>query len=457
MKLRKAEILRRVHAVPHVRFDPQQLTSFGGLVLFQSLFAALDLAARLRRCFAHLGGRRVYGLARVVLQLVVHVLLGFRRMRDRDYYADDPLVCRVLGLRRLPDVATLSRTLATADERSVDRVRGLVRDLVLDRVQAERLPRVTADFDGSVNTTQGHAEGSAVGFNLKHKGARSYYPLLCTLGQVGQFLDVLHRPGNVHDSNGALAFMEASFLALRERLPRAVLECRLDAAFFDDAILGLLEDLGVEYAVAVPFMRFPYLRYLVDSRCNWRRLDDRWSYFELDWRPKSWSTRRRLVLIRQRQPVRRKGPLQLDLFEPVDHEFQYKVIVTNKPASPAAVLHFFNGRGIQEATFAEAKQFAALDYIPCRRLVANRLWTLSAMLAHNLARELQMRAAVRARRSTPTRAPLFAFRTLGTLRHLLLRRAARLARPAGRLTLTVAASGTARRELEHHLRHLHAA
>ena len=37
----------------------------------------------------------------------------------------------------------------------------------------------------------------------KKKGARSYYHLLCTVAQTGQFLDVLHRPGNVHDSKGA--------------------------------------------------------------------------------------------------------------------------------------------------------------------------------------------------------------------------------------------------------------
>ena len=32
------------------------------------------------------------------------MLLGFRRLRDRDIYADDPLVQRVLRVRRVPDV-----------------------------------------------------------------------------------------------------------------------------------------------------------------------------------------------------------------------------------------------------------------------------------------------------------------------------------------------------------------
>jgi hypothetical protein len=46
-----------------------------------------------------------------------------------------------------------------------------------------------------------------VGFNKQKKGARSYYPLFCTVAQSGQVLDHLHRSGNVHDSNGALEFV----------------------------------------------------------------------------------------------------------------------------------------------------------------------------------------------------------------------------------------------------------
>jgi len=458
VRSRKAEIVRRVHALPTVSYDDKKrLTSFAGLVLFFALFRTLDLSARLRRCFAHLGRARVFGTARVMLQLIVHVVLGFRRLRDRDYYADDPLVCRLLGVTRLPDVATISRTLVAADGRAVDNVRGLVRELVLDRLAALRLNRVTLDFDGSVLSTSRRAEGSAVGYNPKRKGARSYYPLFAVVSQLGMFFDLLHRPGNAHDSRGAKAFIDGTVAAVRARLPKAVLEARLDSAFFDEGVLGLLESLRVEYAAAVPFTRFVRLRHLVDSRQRWLRIDDEWSYFETSWRPKSWSDKRRIILVRRRHAVRRKGPLQLDLFEPVDHDFEYKAIVTNKSTRAATVLAFFNGRGIQEQLFGEAKQHAALDYIPCRRLVPNQLYILSTMLAHNLSRELQLRADPQRRRTTPTRAGIFIVRTLGTLRDQLVRRAGALTRPRGRLALTVAAPKAARREFDDLLHHLQAA
>jgi hypothetical protein len=458
VKSRKAEVIRRVHALPQVTFETHSLTSFGGLVVFQALFSALRLPARLRKCFAHLGRARVFGLARVVLQLVVHVLLGFRRLRDRDYYADDPLVCRVLGVRKLPDVSTITRTLAAADSRSVDALRDLVREDVLTRIADESLARVTADFDGSVLSTKGHAEGSAIGYNPKRKGARSYYPLFCVISQTGQFLDVLHRPGNCHDSNGAREFIGSCIGALRERVPRATLESRLDAAFYDDSILGLLDSLRVEYAAAVPFLRFPALKGYIAARQRWNVIDDEWAFFEVDdWRPKSWKTTRRLIIVRHRVRVAKQGPLQLDMFEPVERDYEYKAIVTNKNTSAGNVIGFFNGRGLQEATFAEAKQFAALDYIPSRRLVPNRIFVLASMLAHNLARELQMRTAERSRSTSSSRAALWAFNVLGTIRHLVVRRAGRLTRPAGRLHLALAASGDAKAEIERYLHHLQAA
>ena len=459
MKSRKAEIGSRVHAIPTVEFEEgrRQLTPFSGLVLFQALFQALGLAARMRRCFAHLDRERVFGLARVCLQLIVHVLLGFRRLRDRDIYADDPLVRRVLRVRRVPDVATISRTLSSGDARSVDKLRELKRELVLERMEAEALPRVTADFDGSALTTSRKAEGTAVGFNKKRKGARSYYPLFCVVAQLGMFFDMLHRPGNVHDSRGAKAFIRECIGAIRARLPRAVIECRLDSAFFHQDILQALEQLGVEYAAAVPYLGHTTLRHLVDSRQRWRVIDREWSFFEHSWRPKSWSSRRRLIVVRHRRARRRKGPLQLDLFEPVEHEFDYKVIVTNKTLSAAAVIKFFNGRGLQEKTYGEAKQFASMEYIPCKRRVANQLYLVCCMLAHNVSRELQLRAAPVRRPTTPTRSSIFELETLGTIRDRLLRRAGRLTNPRRELTLTIGASGAAREEFEHLLEHLQAA
>ena len=165
------------------------------------------------------------------------------------------MVRRLLNLKKLPDVATISRTLSDMDDESVSRYLTMASHVVLTRLSTQSLPRVTLDFDGSVIGTNRYAEGTAVGFNRKKKGQRSYYPLFCTIAQTGQVLNLLHRPGNVHDSNGAEDFILGCVKQVRNTLPSAIIEVRMDGAFFSETIISALESHQVEYTVSVPFER----------------------------------------------------------------------------------------------------------------------------------------------------------------------------------------------------------
>ena len=374
MKYSKKSVEGKAHAVPKIRFEQHQLTSFAGLVVFQRFLAAIGLRASLHRCFGHLLAGKVYGRATIFLQLILHLLLGYRNLRESAYYRDDPMVKRVLGLKRLPDVATVSRMLKEADEKSVKQLRRLLRWLVLDRLRGLALARVTLDFDGSVQSTKRRAEGAAVGFNKKKKGARSYYPLFCTIPQTAQVFDFLHRSGNVHDSRGARAFITACIGLIRQALPQAVIEVRADSAFFSDELITLLRDQRVEFTLSAPFERFAELKGMIEARRRWRFVDaDRW-FFECSWRPKSWTRSYRFMFIRKRVVKQHKGPVQLDLFVPYEEGFEFKVIITNKSVGPKAVLRFHEGRGAQEGIFGELKTYCAMGHVPVRWAISCTCW-----------------------------------------------------------------------------------
>jgi len=332
----RREVRGKAYAVPALKFENQSLTSFSGLVIFQEFFALLRLKVRLARCFAHQTAGKVFGRATLFLQLMVHLLLGYRELRESRYYQDDPLGKRLLGLKRLPDVATVSRMLKEADAKSVANLRQLLRDLLFERLVCLALPRITLDFHGSVQSTMRHAEGTAVGFNKKKKGARSYYPLFCTIAQTGQVLDFLHRSGNVHDSHGAREFILACIQAVREALPGVVIEVRMDSAFFSDEIVMAFDKAGIEFTVSVPFERHVY-------------------------------------------------------------GYDFKVIVTNKTLSPGHVVAFHEGRGSQEGIFAELKTHCQMGYVPVRKWLGNQTYLLAGIFAHNLLRELQMMTTARNR------------------------------------------------------------
>jgi hypothetical protein len=111
---------------------------------------------------------------------------------------------------------------------------------------------------------------------------------------------------------------------------------------------------------------------------------------------------------------------------------------------------FHHGRGGQEVICGDAKNAAALDAIPTKRLIGTQIFTLCAMMAHNLSRELQMRAAPAEARVLPKRAA-WAFEKLDTLRHRLIQQAGRFSRPQGQLTLTMSANEAVRKDLMHFL------
>ena len=440
MKHTKTAIQSKAYSLPELKFEHQTLTSFSGLVILQKFFARLNLKQRLKGCFAHLNHGKIFDRTTVFLQLVVHIILGYRELRDSRYYKDDPLVKRLLGLKQLPDVATLSRALKDADERSVKRVLSLLREIVFERLRTILPPRITLDFDGSVLSTRRKAQGTAVGFNKKKKGARSYYPLFCTWAQTGQVIDFLHRPGNVHDSNGARSFILACIDAIQAIVPQAVIEVRMDSAFFSDEIAEALDDRGVEFTLSVPFERFAKPKKMIEQRRRWRRLDSGRRYFEAAWKPDCWDTRFRFIFIRTKTKKQQKKPIQLDLFIPYEYGYEFKVIVTNKMISARRVAAYHEGRGSQEGVLGELKSNCQMDYIPVRRLAGNQMYLLAGVLAHNLMRELQMQTYKQARYTTAKRTSLWVFEKVDTIRRTIIQRAGRLTRPQNTLTLTVSAN-----------------
>ncbi len=453
MKPSRSSVRCKVHSIPEMKFEEQEhtLTSFAGLIIFQVFFAQIKLKANLRHCFQHLKKGKIFGQATIFLQLVIHILLGYRELRDSRFYRDDPLVKRLLGLKHLPDVGTISRMLKSAEGASIDKVRAVLREMVLSRLRKLDLPRVTLDFDGSVQSTGRFAEGTAVGFNKHKKGARSYYPLFCTVAQTGQVLDFLHRPGNVHDSRGARTFVLACIQRVRHTLGHAQIEVRMDSAFFSDEIVGALDAGGVQFTMSVPFERFPELKGMIEDRKRWRWFNRKLSFFDTPWKPKKWNQRFRFVFVRSQAKKQHKGPVQLDLFIPYEYGYDFKVVVTNKIARAKTVVAFHHGRGSQEGIFAELKSQCQMGYVPVRTRMGNQLYLLAGLFAHNLTRELQMVTSPKRPRNTTKRVTLWVFEQLDTLRKTVLQRAGRLTKPHGKLTLTISANRTVRQQLLQYL------
>ena len=256
MRLSVASLRRVVKGDLTIQFVPQALTSYGGLELLGRYLRQIDLVTRLRQAFA--GLRSDYGSHRTALVLLALFYVGARRVEHLRYLSGDPLVMRFCGLARLPTRRTVADWLRQFTQDALAPLVALNRDLVTDALARLALPRLTIDVDGSVIRTGATVGWAFRGFNPHHRKDPSYYPLVAHVAQTGHILRLKNRPGNVHDSKQAVAFVRELIDSVRAGLGGALpLEFRMDAAFFQREILRVLAARGCAYAIQVGYWSWP--------------------------------------------------------------------------------------------------------------------------------------------------------------------------------------------------------
>jgi hypothetical protein len=444
MRLTIAQLRRPVKGDLPIHFVPQALTSYGGLELLRRYVRRLDLARRVRALLDGLGGD--YGSHRLVLLVLGLLYSGARRLEHLCYVAGDPLLRRFCGLARLPTARTVANWLKRFTRREVAALQHLNTVVVTDELARLGLSRLTLDVDGTVIRTGMQVGWAFRGYNPHHRKNPSYYPLLAHVAQTGHIVRVINRPGNVHDSRGAPRFLHAVLGDLRTRFGRRLpVEVRLDAAFFQEEILKLLERARVGYAVKVGFWQWLGLQALVTARQRWKRVaPDIWG-FAVQLPVPQWGLRLRVGIYRKRVAHRTRKNFQLDLFSPDDGHFEYSAVATNLGLQPRALWRFMAGRGAQEKTLAELKGEFALDVVPTNHYAANSAWQQLSVLAYNVSRGFQLATLATPKARTGKRTFRFLLRSMRTLRFLLVARAGRLARIHGRALLRLAANPAAER------------
>jgi hypothetical protein len=363
-------------------------------------------------------------------------VVGARRLEHLRYLAHDPLVARLAGLARIPTDRTVVNWLTQFTQEALQGLITLNSELLDEQLEQLNLPRLTIDIDGTVVRTGNTVAWAFRGYNPHFKKDPSYYPLLAHLAQTGHILRLKNRPGNVHDSRGAVRFLRELIHELRDRFGRSLrLEFRMDAAFFQEDILTRLAREGCEYAIKVGFWKWVGLKSLVAAQRDWTRITAQVSAFETALRLEPWDLTLRVVVYRKQVGHETRKNFQLDLFSPDDGHFEYSAVTTNKALAPAALWAFIAGRGAQEKTYGELKGEFAFDVVPTRHYGANSAWQHLSVLAHNLLRSFQLQTIATTKPRSRKRTYAFAFRSMRTLRFLLIARAGRLARIDGRQVL----------------------
>jgi hypothetical protein len=435
MRLSVASLRRVVKSDLTIQFVPQALTSYGGLELLARYLRRIGLSARLRR--ALVGLRSDYGSARIALVLLALFYVGARRLEHLRYLGDDPLIARFCGVARVPTRRTVADWLRQFTQETLAPLVALNRDLVSEALARLALPRLTIDVDGSVIRTGATVGWAFRGFNPHHRKDPSYYPLLAHVAQTGHILRLKNRPGNIHDSKQAVGFLREIIDDLRRQVGRRVLlEFRMDAAFFQRGILQLLAARDCGYAIKVGYWSWLPLKQITAACRRWQPVAAGVAGHETELVIPQWNNLRlRVVLYRRHVGHRTAKNFQLDLFTPDDGHYEYSAVASNLSLGLPALWAFIGGRGAQEKTIAELKGEFALDVVPTKHYAANSAWQQLSILAHNLIRSFQLDTLAEPKPRSRKRTYGYVFRSMRTLRFLLVARAGRLTRIGGRQLL----------------------
>jgi hypothetical protein len=443
MRHRKRDLVAPVKSNLTLRFTSDGLTSYAGLELFRQFLHSLDFAGRLRRHLRACDPGGDFSSLNIIRLLLAMFLVGGSRLRHVAYLANDPLVLRFSGLPILPGERTLSRWLSRCSVAVRSALQALNAEILAVTLEPLKLARLTADVDGTVISTGLKVERAFRGYNPHRRKVPSYYPITAYLPQTNQFLRVQNRSGNVHDGKASLPFLRDLFAQLRQIAPKALLEVRLDGAFFRKEIVAFLHS-RAEYAIKVPFYVWLPLKTLVQSRKRWKHLRRDLHAFEANVYIPTWDRTVRVAIYRKRVFHKTRKNFQLDLFDPSNGTWEYSAIATNKDLGLKALWEFMAGRGAHEKAIGELKSGYAFGAVPTLNYAANSTWQILSTLAYNLVACFQIQTGAPKRKKTRKRTCLFVLKSIFTLRYEFLGRAGIVQYPNGRATLTLSKNLPAR-------------
>jgi hypothetical protein len=361
-------------ALVQVAPSTQQITAHAGLVLVRELAAALGLAGLLDRITVK-KRRRGYSPAQQALALSETLIAGGDCLDDAALLRGDTGQQQLRGYA-VPDPTTLGRFLASFNlghirqfERALEQLFGRVH-LLLGR------ETVTLDLDATLVEHHGPV-GSRQGARGTYTGKVAWHPLLCFVGETGEWLHGKLRHGHAAASTGSKRFLAECL----RRLPAgARVFLRADEGFWGKDFFAELERLQITYAIGAPQIASVKARIFAVDEADWRPSSYRTGseVVSFPWRPKTWERERRFVV--RRDPIKPGEQLTLD-----GDGYHYYVLVTNDHERTADELEqWHRAKANVENRIKEAKLGLGLDNLPCRGFHANWAYLLCTLLAYNL-------------------------------------------------------------------------
>jgi hypothetical protein len=376
-----------------VQFDGEQSSSDGGSLLLGAVDRRIGLTKALGDELVD--GRRAsrveHGKLELFRQRVFLIALGYADQNDSSRIASDPLLKLVCGRSsssgQLASQPTLSRFETTRTGRELVAVGHAMERFVIGRLKKthRHARRITIDLDSTEDPT--HGQQPFAFFN-------GYYDSWCYLPMLG-FLSVdaeptqhlFHarlRPGTARDARGTPALLRRTVESLRKAFRKARILVRLDAGFAVPAVFEILDELRVDYVVAMqgnPVLQRDAAEPMRIVRTLAERFDGTLAiHRETRYRSSGWRRERR-VIFKAEALVYPERALKENL----------RFVVTNLRLAPKRAWELYCQRGDVENRIKELHEGLEIDRTSCSSFLANHFRVLETAAAYILFQELRER------------------------------------------------------------------
>ena len=366
-------------------FKGSNLTPYGGLLPVATMLEKLGFQELIER---HVTIKRLTTSMpgfRFVMGMMLALYVGWSRLNHLQFLQREPMLTGILGVEQLPVQSTFWRFLGSLHlvvARQLLEVTRCMRQRVWEAAHVE-LKEVTLDTDTTVHTVYGRRKmGAGKGYNPKHRGKRSYQPILTFLAETREYISGELRKGERPTGKQIAAHLDHVFAAL----PKGVERCyaRGDSGLYCWDTVASYEKHGCWFVLAA--QKSPRLvEELKAARWTGSPRTDADGQCEFWYQPEGWEKAYRFVALRYQKkpkPKPRQEAEQYQLFE--TPQYHYRVFVTNLDAPIDTVVGFYRQRAGAENLIKEANNDAGLAAHPSARWYMNCVHFQLAMLAYNL-------------------------------------------------------------------------
>ena len=317
-----------------------------------------------------------------VLAMVLSIYIGFFRLNQIRFIANDAMLTGLLHVKQLPPQCTFWRFLASfhlGAAQQLLHVQQRMRERVWEAANVG-LTAITLDTDTTVHTLYGKQMGGRRSYNPKNKGKKSFQPILTFLAETQEYIWGELRNGDRPDGKQIARHLTAVLAALPTGIGKIF--ARVDAGFYCWDAVEAYEKGHVQF-IMVARKTSRLLEQL--QAANWKPSPktDADEQCEFYYQPEGWDQAYRFLALRYiKEEKTAEQREQYQLFD--SPGYIYRVFVTNLDDGLDLLVWFYNQRAGAENLIKEANNDAGLAAHPSRRWATNCVHFQLAMLAYNL-------------------------------------------------------------------------